>query len=271
MEKTYLATRKGGNILTKLTSIPGWLTPHSLDWYEQLGRLEGKYLYPWESFIAEPNGESIFDSEAEKMAANKKVLDVGCGEGRFTLKCAEAAKEIVGVDAVEPFIREGNRQRNHNVSFIVASTKNGLPFTNKEFDIAYIRKGPTSAYPLLKKAVKDGGQILGLHPGDSQGMELPGLFPLLFEEKTGTPILKGLENRVEKSNFTHATIEEVTSIEYLKTPQDVIRLACFGQLPSITAFIAEKHLPEISRIFNQHAAAGGLAATHSRYIVRAVV
>jgi SAM-dependent methyltransferase len=257
--------------LTKITSIPGWLTPHSLDWYEQLGSLEGKYVYPWESFIAEPNGESIFDCETEELAVNQKVLDVGCGEGLFTIHCASAAKEIVGIDASEPFIMEGNRQRKNNATFIVANTKSGLPYANKEFDFAYIRKGPTSAYPLLKRAVKEGGHIRGLHPGDSQGRELPGLFPLLFEENSGTPILKGLENRVEDSNFTHATIEEVTSIEYLKSPQDVIRLACFGQLPSITAFVEEKYEPDITRIFNQHAEAGGLAATHSRYIVRAVV
>ncbi|AGX04822.1 MULTISPECIES: class I SAM-dependent methyltransferase [Bacillus] len=257
--------------MTKLTSIQGWLAPHSIEWYEQLGKLEGKYLYPWDSFINEPNGESIFDSEAEELSVNQKVLDVGCGEGRFTMHFASFAKEIVGVDASEAFIMEGHRQRMPNVSFINANTKSGLPFANKEFDFAYIRKGPTSAYPLLKRAVKDGGHILGLHPGDSQGRELPGLFPVLFEEKTGTPILKGLENRAENSNFTNATIEEVTSIEYLKSPLDVIKLACFGQLPSITAFVKEKYGSEITRIFNQYAASRGLAITHSRYIVRAAV
>ncbi|MDW2877886.1 MULTISPECIES: class I SAM-dependent methyltransferase [Bacillaceae] len=257
--------------MTKLTSIQGWLAPHSIEWYEQLGKLEGKYLYPWDSFINEPNGESIFDSEAEELSVNQKVLDVGCGEGRFTMHFASFAKEIVGVDGSEAFIMEGHRQRKPNVSFINANTKSGLPFANKEFDFAYIRKGPTSAYPLLKRAVKDGGHILGLHPGDSQGRELPGLFPVLFEEKTGTPILKGLENRAENSNFTKATIEEVTSIEYLKSPQDVIKLACFGQLPSITAFVKEKYGSEITRIFNQYAASRGLAITHSRYIVRAAV
>ncbi|OXT18284.1 class I SAM-dependent methyltransferase [Bacillus infantis] len=257
--------------MTNLTSIQGWLAPHSIEWYEQLGKLEGKYLYPWDSFINEPNGESIFDSEAEELSVNQKVLDVGCGEGRFTMHFASFAKEIVGVDASEAFIMEGHRQRMPNVSFINANTKSGLPFANKEFDFAYIRKGPTSAYPLLKKAVKDGGHILGLHPGDSQGRELPGLFPVLFEEKTGTPILKGLENRAENSNFTNATIEEVTSIEYLKSPLDVIKLVCFGQLPSITAFVKEKYGSEIARIFNQYAASRGLAITHSRYIVRAAV
>ncbi|MDQ0974554.1 2-polyprenyl-3-methyl-5-hydroxy-6-metoxy-1,4-benzoquinol methylase [Neobacillus niacini] len=74
------------------TTLPEWLPPHSLQWYEQLGRLEGKYQYSWKSTYTNPNGESIFDEEVASVIRNKKVLDVGCGHGEFTMQCAKYAK-----------------------------------------------------------------------------------------------------------------------------------------------------------------------------------
>ena len=65
------------------TSLAGWLTPHSLKWYRQLSLLEGKYVYPWNSSLTEPNGESVFDREVAKMIPGKKVLDVGSGHGEI--------------------------------------------------------------------------------------------------------------------------------------------------------------------------------------------
>ncbi|WP_255472781.1 hypothetical protein [Planomicrobium sp. CPCC 101079] len=100
------------------TRLPGWLAPHSIAWYRQLGETEGAYLYPWNSVYEEPNGESIFDREVAGMVQGKKALDAGCGHGDFTLKCADYAKEIVGIDATAGFISTGNQVRRTNASFI---------------------------------------------------------------------------------------------------------------------------------------------------------
>ncbi|HEU4963684.1 MAG TPA: SAM-dependent methyltransferase, partial [Bacilli bacterium] len=54
-----------------------WLAPHSLAWYEQLGRLTGQFAYPWRSTITEPSGETVFTEEVARMVAGKRVLDVG--------------------------------------------------------------------------------------------------------------------------------------------------------------------------------------------------
>ncbi|MEH7011303.1 methyltransferase domain-containing protein [Neobacillus niacini] len=253
------------------TTLSEWLPPHSLQWYEQLGKHEGKYQYSWNSTYTNPNGESIFDEEVARVIKNKKVLDVGCGHGDFTIQCAKYAKEIVGLDVTENFIKVGTEHNRPNVSFVVGNSKNGLPFGAEEFDCAYDRKGPTSVYPHLKRVVKKGGEILGLHPGDELGKELPILFPNLFKATQGTPNLDNIQQRFEMSHFAQTDVEVVNSIEYLHNPEDVIKYRCFGQHPLIYETLLKENLLEITRIFEQHAVSEGLPVTFSRYIVRAIV
>lgn len=253
------------------TTISEWLPPHSLKWYKQLSALTNEYKYSWNSTHTEPNGESIFDQEVLQKFKNKKVLDVGCGHGEFTIQCSSVAKKIVGFDVTENFIQIGDKPKHSNVSFVKGNSKEGLPFANNEFDCAYNRKGPTSAYPSLKRVVKEGGEIFGLHPGDELGKELPDLFPNLFKSSKGTPILDTLEKRMEESNFKHFQIEVVNSIEFLRTPMDIIAMRCFGQKPKIQEILIEENLLQISNIFKRHATNNGLPITLSRYLVHAVV
>ena len=251
------------------TTLADWLPPHSIEWYKQLSHTQAKYTYPWNSSLSEPNGESKFDTEVLQNIANKKVLDVGCGHGEFTLKCSEVASEIVGFDIMERFIHEGSKIKKPNVTFVVGSTKNGFPFERDAFDCTYIRKGPTSAYPLLKNVVKKGGAVYGLHPGDHSGKELPTLFSKLFQQSNGTQILDGLKQRLDASNFSSAQVEVVNSIEYIKSPVDVIKLRCFGQQPTILQTLIENNINEITKVFGQNATENGLPITFSRYLVRA--
>ena len=253
------------------TIFDEWLPPHSLEWYEQLSHLQGEYIYPWESSLSQINGESMFDQEVLEMIANKKVLDVGCGHGEFTLECSLVAKEIIGFDVTNDFIQTAKMNKKTNVTFIHGNTKYGLPFKNNEFESAYIRKGPTSAYPLLNRVVKDGGVIMGLHPGDESGKELPVLFPKLFTDTKGTPILDTIKMRLRESNFTTTNIEVINSTEYLKSPEDVIKYRCFGQNPRIYQVLIDENLDEISKIFERNATEDGLPITHSRYFVHATV
>ncbi|WP_409273119.1 class I SAM-dependent methyltransferase [Neobacillus sp. SCS-31] len=258
-------------MLTDPAALLHWLPPHSLEWYKQIGNLEGNYRYTWSSSISEPNGESVFDAEVLKMVKDKKVLDIGCGDGEFTIQCAAVAKEIVGFDATETFTAAGNEKKRANVSFVTGNSKNGLPVELGPFDCAYIRKGTTSAYLFLRGVVIEGGTVLGLHPGDELGKELPILFPTFFEKKEDTPILDKIRKRLEAGSFSSAEIEHIEATEYLHQPVDVIKLRCFGQNPSVYNRMLEDNLAEITKIFEKNSTQAGLPVTYSRYIVRITI
>ena len=257
--------------LTDPTTIASWLQPHSIEWYKQLSNIQGKYIYSWNSTLTEPNGESIFDEEVTQIIANKKILDVGCGHGEFTKKNGLIAKEITGFDVTNNFIQAGLENKQSNVSFVLGNTKEGLPFEMDEFDGAYIRKGPTTAYPYLHKVVKSDGKIIGLHPGDDVNKELPELFPNLFESSIGTPILDSIHQRLAISNFSYTNIEVINSTEFIHSPLDILKLRCFGQHPSIYKTLKEIDLHKIAKVFEQHATEDGLPITFSRYLIRAAV
>lgn len=248
-----------------------WIEPHSVKWYDQLGKQQGAYLYSWNSTIINPNGETIFDEEVRNMILHNKVLDVGCGHGDFAIECSPIAREVIGFDVTNQFIVHGERKKPDNVSFVLGSTKEGWPFQEGEFDCAYIRKGPTSGYPALKQTVKKGGKVIGLHPGDNMDMELSILFPNLFNAMLPTSfILNLIESRLKTANFDESRIETINSIETLHNPIDVIKKRCFGQHPSIMKKILTENLKEITKIFEANEK-DGLPITNSYYIVRAIV
>lgn len=55
---------------------PDWLPPHSIPWYEQVGRLNEEYAYPWRSSIAEPNGETIFTEKGLPIRHSRYIVRV---------------------------------------------------------------------------------------------------------------------------------------------------------------------------------------------------
>ncbi|PUA39791.1 SAM-dependent methyltransferase [Paenibacillus elgii] len=251
---------------------PEWLRPHSIEWYAQLGRLQGQYSFSWHSTIAEPNAEALFADEVSQAVQDKKVLDIGCGHGGFTLQWSPIVKHITGLDITNDFIQTGNEANLSNVTFLTGNTKHGLPFEADEFDAAYNRRGPTSSYLDVGRVVKKGGKILGLHPGDGIAAELPGWFPNLFEPtSTGAPVLENLKQRLEQGGLGHAEIETIRSMEYFHEPVDVIRMRCFGQAPSIHEWVMGQCLTEVTRIFEINAAKEGLPVTFERYLVRVTV
>lgn len=255
-------------MLNESTKLTGWLVPHSLEWYAQLGKNERIYRYPWCSEIKEPNGETLFDKELMQIVPGMCVLDVGCGHGELAMKCSTLAQHVTGFDVTDAFLKSGSEQKRSNLRFVLGNSNEGLPFSEGEFDIAYNRKGPTSSYSDLKRVVKKGGRILGLHPGDDSGIELSAYFPKLFTPSEGKPILDKLLQRLEENTWDKHEIELIKSVEYLKEPIDVINFHCFGQNKEIFSFVKEKNLSDIKKIFNQHAGDEGLPITFSRYIVK---
>src|SRR5437899_5277050 len=75
------------------------------------------------------------------------VLDVGCGDGHFTIKMAKRAKEVIGVDFSKIAISEARKNLANscrkNLKFEIANAES-LNFQKETFDMVTCRRGPVT-------------------------------------------------------------------------------------------------------------------------------
>lgn len=73
--------------------------------------------------------------------ANKRILEIGCGEGRLTWKYAGASALTVGIDPDHDALRVARADSPYDlqkhVHFAEASASH-IPFANETFDIAIL-------------------------------------------------------------------------------------------------------------------------------------
>ena len=111
------------------------------------------------SFVA-VNGESVLEWLA--LRPGERILDLGCGDGRLTLKLAEAACDVVGVDA-SPEQIEAARRLGLNAQFADARS---LPFRD-EFDVVFSNatlhwvKDARAAAASVFNSLRPGGRFVG--------------------------------------------------------------------------------------------------------------
>jgi ubiquinone/menaquinone biosynthesis C-methylase UbiE len=73
--------------------------------------------------------------------SNRRVLEVGCGEGRLTWKYTSASSWTVGVDADRDALRVASIDRPSDLAkkvSLVNSEAQKLPFRKETFDIAVL-------------------------------------------------------------------------------------------------------------------------------------
>lgn len=73
--------------------------------------------------------------------AGKRVLEIGCGEGRLTWRYAERAAHVTGIDPDHSALRVAAYDRpsdlEHSVDFATSQAEH-LPFRKETFDIALL-------------------------------------------------------------------------------------------------------------------------------------
>ncbi|EOF7239334.1 TPA: 23S rRNA (guanine(745)-N(1))-methyltransferase [Enterobacter roggenkampii] len=109
-------------------------------------------------------------------ASATAMLDIGCGEGYYTARFAEVAREkgaqTFGLDVSKMAIRAAAK-RYTDVTFCVASSHR-LPFDDASMDAVIRIYAPCKAEELAR-VVKPGGWVVTVTPGPRHLMELKGL------------------------------------------------------------------------------------------------
>lgn len=190
------------------------------------------------------NGEREFDVEILTAAKTKRVLDLGCGKGQFTIEIAGKAKEVVGVD----FSREGiasaeqnlSRSKLKNVTFQQASADD-LPFDDSQFDVVVSRRGPaTATQQILAEAfrvLRKGGLLMEITIGEKDKENIKQIFGRGQNYLAGN-VADSKKKMLEKAGFKIVKIEEYVATEVFKSMDDLlIRLRT---APIIPDFYEEK-------------------------------
>ena len=77
----------------------------------------------------------------ERLVRGKRVLDLGCGDGRFALGVAPAASSVVGVDpdpeAIAAAKKNARKARVRNVRFVVGAAQS-LQYPGEVFDVVIL-------------------------------------------------------------------------------------------------------------------------------------
>ena len=125
------------------------------------------------------NPEEIFLEYLIKYGGkDKRALDIGCADGRFTLKVAERFHKIFGIDISSEMLTKAEQfqeeQKISNVAFQKTEAEN-LPFQDKYFDLVYSRRGP-SPYTEINRVIKQGGYYLEICIGEKDAKELKETF-----------------------------------------------------------------------------------------------
>ncbi|TSC79301.1 MAG: SAM-dependent methyltransferase [Parcubacteria group bacterium Gr01-1014_29] len=132
-----------------------------------------------ENHFPSGNPEEIFLEQLIKYSGkDKTVLDIGCADGRFTLKIAEKFYKIFGIDISSEMLAKAKQfQEEQNISNAILQKAEAekLPFQDKYFDLIYSRRGP-SPYAEIGRIIKSSGYYLEICIGEKDGKELKEVF-----------------------------------------------------------------------------------------------
>lgn len=108
-----------------------------------------------------------------------RVLDVGCGEGRFTRELARGSAVVVGLDVSAVAISEARKNLlGENPTFVVGDARK-MPFQDAFFDLVCARRGPITDQEVLRevaRVMQPGALLIALVPGESHRIETLEIF-----------------------------------------------------------------------------------------------
>jgi len=236
----------------------------------KFGSYKGKEHYTSRFPDGEP--EKNFLEQLLKYAGNNKVaLDIGCADGRFTLKVAKYFKQIFAVDISSQMLKAAGRfQAQQKVSNVVFQEANAekSPFQNKSFDVIYSRRGP-SPYIEIGRVIKTGGYYLEICIGEKDAKELKEVFgrgqdfgkwnTLVAETKTNSLIAQDFKIVFARDYF------------YSEIYPDMENLDLFLQgVPIFKDFDSEKDKKSVISYAQKMKVANGIELKRHRVVIAAI-
>jgi SAM-dependent methyltransferase len=106
-------------------------TPDSFDETQRRYWAEASFRSPLDPVVSAYADPKIEFLNRHVSFSDRRVLEVGCGNGTFTVRLAEKAANVIGVE-LSPHMLVKNPHK-----LAVVGTAEGLPFADRSFDIVF--------------------------------------------------------------------------------------------------------------------------------------
>jgi ubiquinone/menaquinone biosynthesis C-methylase UbiE len=101
----------------------------------------GRHVPAFSSALRPRPEDELRQWGGERLVRSKRVLDLGCGDGRFALCIAPVALSVVGVDpdpeGITAAKKHARTARLRNVRFVVGAAQT-LPYPAEVFDVVIL-------------------------------------------------------------------------------------------------------------------------------------
>jgi len=155
-----------------------------------------------------------FDERRELLLADviagQRVLDLGCGDGRFSAALVGAGVSVVGVDAAAEALRRA-REHAPEAEFVQVDEGAPLPFADASFDLVWC--GETLEHVVdvalllgeVRRVLRPGAMLLATTPNHAR-------LVVAYEALAGGPLERRLDPRSDHLRFfTARTLRDLLS------------------------------------------------------------
>lgn len=244
------------------------------DFYDKVADKFGRYSSGIEYDKEFPNGdpEEVFKDELIKVAGkDKRALDVGCADGRFTLRIAPNFGEIVAIDTSEGMLGAAKKFQGEagvtNVRFEKVDLFHN-DFPSESFDVVYSRRGPTD-YPEFHRLLKALGFYVGIRIGNQDTRELKEVFGRGQDyDKMDTSVLESDSQGLKVAGFDITFAKEYFYKVYYKSIEDLSK--ALESVPIFEDYDPVKDRENLEKYVAAHTATKGILLPRHRVVLAAV-